>query len=440
MSARAVAPALGTLAQWLSYLEQLHPQLIELGLERVSEVARRLGVARPAARVITVAGTNGKGSTVRFLELLLSAAGQRVGCYTSPHLLHYRERIRIAGEEASDPAICAAFAQIEQARGDISLTYFEFGTLAALLLFAQQPLDILLLEVGLGGRLDAVNLVDADLAIITTIDYDHQEWLGHDLDSIAAEKAGILRAGRPAILGMNPPPPRLLQLAQSLAQPLLRRGVDFDARVAGDQWHYQESAATAPLEIGPLLLPRLPLDSALCALRAVRLLGHDLPVPRIAELMATATLAGRFQQLAGRVPIILDVAHNPQSAVLLASRLAAEPCAGRTHAVVAIMADKAIELMLQHLLPRVERWYPAEARTPRSATSGQLVELLRGLGVAVDQRFASVAAAIGAAEAVAQPGDRILIFGSFYTVAEALEGWQARQDGEGPVVAAEQMV
>lgn len=428
MNAGAMTQRFSSLTEWLSHIEQLHPKLIELGLDRVRQVAQRLGIIHPSAQVITVAGTNGKGSTVRFLELLLTAAGKRVGCYTSPHLRHYRERIRIDGEEVSDQAICAAFARIEQARGETSLTYFEFGTLAALLLFEQSSLDFLLLEVGLGGRLDAVNIIDADLAIITTIDYDHQDWLGNDLDSIASEKAGILRADRPAILGMKPPQPRLLSLAQQLAQPLLLRGIDFDARVAADHWFYLESTGAQQIELGPLPLPQLPLDSALCALRALRLLDIELSPATVAEVIGSAQLAGRYQRLAGRVPIILDVAHNPQSAALLATRLSAESCSGQTHAVVAIMADKAIEEMLLPLLPQVDHWYPAEANTARSAGSQQMAELLRGFSARFDQRFDAVGAALDAAERQAVPGDRILLFGSFYTVAEALEWWQTQQD------------
>src|SRR5690554_4161148 len=265
-----------TLADWLSYLEQLHPTAIDMGLERAGEVARRLGLGRPAARVITVTGTNGKGSTCALLAGLLQAQGHRVGVYSSPHLLRYNERVRIDGQEASDAQLCEAFAAVEQARGEISLTYFEMGTLAAFWLFERAGLDFVVLEVGLGGRLDAVNLVDADLALVTSIAVDHVEWLGSTRDSVAVEKAGIFRAGKPALCGDSAPPVILQQQADSLGTPFLQRGLDFDLQVEAQHWHWQgRNSAGAPLSLRELPLLDLPMQNAALALQAYALL--DLP-------------------------------------------------------------------------------------------------------------------------------------------------------------------
>ncbi len=336
-----------TLADWLAYIERQHPRAIDMGLDRVRAVANRMGLGRPAARVVTVAGTNGKGSTVAFIESIARAAGLRVGAYTSPHLLAYNERVRIGGRDADDVALAGVFAEVERARGDTPLTYFEFGTLAALRLFERASLDLAILEVGLGGRLDATNIVDADVAVVTTVDLDHQDWLGDDREAIGAEKAGIARAWKPLVLGDDDPPASVLRHAYAIGASAIRAGSDFffepvraqghPERIEGWRWRELDYALDLPL---PELAAPVQLRNAATAIAALRALDVDIAEAAFARGVADARLPGRLQlfELDG-VEVRIDVGHNPQAARELAAWLRSRPIAGRTYAVYAALAD-----------------------------------------------------------------------------------------------------
>ncbi|WP_313315964.1 bifunctional tetrahydrofolate synthase/dihydrofolate synthase [Stutzerimonas nitrititolerans] len=423
-----------SLGDWLAYLEELHPTAIDMGLERVREVAVRLGLGRPARRIVTVTGTNGKGSTCAFIASLLRAQGLKVGVYSSPHLLRYNERVQIDGEQASDEALCAAFAAVEAARGDVSLTYFEMGTLAAFWLFQRAGLDAAVLEVGLGGRLDAVNLVDADVSVVTNIGLDHSEWLGDSRDSVATEKAGIFRSGKPALCGDLHPPASLLDCAASLPAPLYLRGRDFDLALDAHGWHWRGvSSAGEPLELHDLPLLSLPVENAALAIQAFVLLEPGWQPERVADALLQTRVTGRLDRRTLRskgqnVPLLLDVGHNPHAASYLAESLAARPPTGRRLAVFGLLADKDLDGILDVLLPRVDGWAVAPLATPRSAPASDLHEALlrRGASVSI---HAGVAQALEAQLAQAEEGDEILLFGSFYCVAEALE-WLNRYVGE----------
>ena len=423
-----------SLGDWLAYLEQLHPTAIDMGLERAREVAVRLGLGRPARRIVTVTGTNGKGSTCAFIASLLRAQGLKVGVYSSPHLLRYNERVQIDGEQASDEALCAAFAAVEAARGDVSLTYFEMGTLAAFWLFQRAGLDAAVLEVGLGGRLDAVNLVDADVSVVTNIGLDHSEWLGDSRDSVATEKAGIFRSGKPALCGDLHPPASLLDCAASLPAPLYLRGRDFDLALDAHGWHWRGvSSAGEPLELHDLPLLSLPVENAALAIQAFVLLEPVWQPERVADALLQTRVTGRLDRRTLRskgqnVPLLLDVGHNPHAASYLAESLAARPPAGRRLAVFGLLADKDLDGILDVLLPRVDDWAVAPLATPRSAPAGDLQNALLRRGVSVSIH-AGVAQALEAQLAQAEEGDEILLFGSFYCVAEALE-WLNRYAGE----------
>jgi dihydrofolate synthase / folylpolyglutamate synthase len=423
--------AFDTLAEWLAYLETLHPRAIAMGLARVRAVHQRLGLALDLP-VIVVAGTNGKGSTCAFLDAILRAAGYRVGLYTSPHLARYNERVRIDGQPASDTALMSAFAAVERARVDATaptpLTYFEFGTLAALLLFAQQPLDVLVLEVGLGGRLDAVNLVDADVAIISTVDLDHQDFLGDTREAIGAEKAGILRAGRPAVYGERDPPSSVLAAAARLGAPLLRLGHEFGYADEGVQWRYRGPGGDRYGLPMPALRGRYQLANASTAIAALGLLAQRLPLDAgaLRTGLTSVILPGRFQVLPGRPTIVLDVAHNPQAARSLAATLADMGFHPRTLAVFGMLADKDIASVVDALRPRVDRWLVASLPAPRGASASALAAHLRARGVADDAivECTSIADALTRAQSEAVDADRIVVFGSFLTVAAALAALQ----------------
>ena len=414
------------LSQWLEYIQRQHPESIELGLDRVREVATRLGLGRPAAQVITVAGTNGKGSTVAFIEAIAGAGGWKVGAYTSPHLLRYNERVRIEAEEVADDALVAAFAVVEAARGDTPLTYFEFGTLAALWLFQRASLDLVVLEVGLGGRLDAVNLVDADVAVVTTVDIDHTGWLGSDRESIGREKAGIARAWKPLVLGEVDPPSSVLRHAYAIGANAIRLGSDFfHEPVDAAHWRWREVGAELRLPAPRLAAPpqRANASTAIAALRA---LPRALPEAAFAQGVATATLPGRLQCLQrDGVEIVLDVAHNPQAARELAAWLRRRPPAP-TVAVFAALADKDAAAMVQALDGQVGHWYLAGLeQAGRGQDVDSLAARLAGTAAAVAAGAGSgdarVADALDRAIAAASPAGRVLVFGSFHTVAEALQ-------------------
>lgn len=424
-----------TLNEWLSWQETLHPTEIELGLERVGEVLSRLNLNQPNFTLVTVAGTNGKGSSVSMLEAILLAAGYRVGSYTSPHLLHYNERIKLDGKPVDDATLCASFARIDAARDSglqndgpqkISLSYFEFGTLAAIDILHRAELDIAILEVGLGGRLDAVNVLDADVALITALDVDHPDWLGADRETIAREKAGIMRAERPAVCADPDPPASLLAVAESLEVPLSVLGEDFHIRQAGECWSWLGPQC----QFKDLPLPALPgdfqLNNAAGVLAVLSALAVEFPVntTAIAQGLQAVQLPGRYQRLPGAQgsPLqILDVAHNAQSAQALADNLAREVCPGRTVAVLGMLADKDITTVLAHLGARIDGWYLAPLPTPRSASVAQLQSALAKLDLdATIETFDDVAAAYQAALAASTEKDRIVVTGSFYTVAAVL--------------------
>jgi len=413
-----------TLDAWLAWQETLHPSEIELGLERVAAVLRRLHLAPPPFAVITVGGTNGKGSTVAMLEAILRAGGYRVGAYTSPHLLHYNERVRLDGGEVEDATLCEAFERIDQARGDISLTYFEFGTLAALDIFWCSPVDVAILEVGMGGRLDAVNVLDADVALVTTVDIDHAQWLGGTREAIAFEKAGIYRGGRPAIYGSLDAPQSLLDHAATLGARLYRYGQDFGAEAGGEGWRWWGGGRERRALPLPALRGRSQLQNAAGVLMALEALSGRLPLDQaqIRAGLLAVQLPGRFQVQAGIVTRILDVAHNPQAAGELAANLVAMPCTGRTLAVVGMLADKDMAGALAQLQGSVDHWYPGALHVPRGAATAQLGQALATAAVAAERITfcADVGTALALAQQAARPGDRIVIFGSFHTVAEAL--------------------
>jgi len=416
-----------TLAEWLAYLETLHPRAIAMGLERVAAVHARLGLSFDVP-VIVVGGTNGKGSTCAFLEAMLRAGGYRVGLYTSPHLSRYNERVRIDGEAAQDSALVAAFAIVEQARTQVSpatpLTYFEFGTLAALVLFRQAALDVLVLEVGLGGRLDAVNLVDPHVAVITTIDLDHQEFLGETRAAIGAEKAGILRAGRPAVCGDADPPATVIEQARRLAAPLYRIGHEYGYVDERTQWRYHGPGGDRFGLPIPALRGRYQLANAATAITALGLLAKRLPLDAgaVRSGLTQVTLAGRFQVLPGRPVIVLDVAHNPHAARALAATLGDMGFHPRTFAVFGMLADKDIDCVVDAMRERVDKWFVASLPGPRGTAARALAARLATRGVQEPAIVAcdDVADALARARSEATDADRIVAFGSFLTVAAAL--------------------
>jgi len=412
-----------TLSEWLAYLETLHPKAIAMGLDRVNAVFARLGVALTCP-VITVGGTNGKGSTCALLECMLRAGGYRVGAYTSPHLLRYNERMRIDAADATDDALLEAFAAVESVRLTTPLTYFEFGTLAALCLLARADLDVAVLEVGLGGRLDAVNVIDADVAIVTTVAIDHVDYLGTTREEIGREKAGIFRPGAFAICADRSPPATLLAQASAIDARLLRIGIDYDFTAHDGQWSYRGPGGARHGLPMPALRGAYQLANAATALAALDVLRDRLAVSMgaIREGLVSVELPGRLQVLPGRPVTVYDVAHNPQAAAALADGLASMGFHPRTWAVFGIMADKDIDSVIAALLPRVDRWYIASLPPPRGATALDLRLRLEAAGVApADIRaFADPASAYRAVREAVAEADRIIVFGSFLTVAAAL--------------------
>ncbi|MEP6906652.1 MAG: bifunctional tetrahydrofolate synthase/dihydrofolate synthase [Pseudoxanthomonas sp.] len=412
-----------TLQDWLEYIEQQHPKSIELGLERTREVAGRLSLAKPAAQVITVGGTNGKGSTVAFIEAIGHAGGLSVGTYTSPHLLRYNERVRIEGHDVDDAALIRAFEAVETARGDTPLTYFEFGTLAALWLFQQSALDLLVLEVGLGGRLDAVNIVDADVAVITTVDIDHVDWLGTDRETIGFEKAGIARAWKPLVLGEIDSPSSVLRHAYAIGANAIRAGSDFfHEAVDATHWRWRDAGFAIELPVPTLAAP-VQRANAATAIAALRALDVEIPLAAFAQGVESAMLPGRLQrfELQG-IPVIVDVGHNPQAARELAEWLRAVPVHGRTLAVFAALADKDVAGVTEALEGEVSVWFLAGIAGVgvRGQTADALAGKLSASSAAKGSRYLNVGLALQAARALAQDDDRILVFGSFHTVVDAL--------------------
>ncbi|MES2674796.1 MAG: bifunctional tetrahydrofolate synthase/dihydrofolate synthase [Pseudomonadota bacterium] len=425
-----------SLADWLGWLEQSHPIEIDLGLTRIRQVAENLQLLNPVAKTIIVAGTNGKGSCVAACAALLQSAHYSVGIYTSPHLLHYAERIQVDGKSVSDVEICNAFEKIAVATeaAAISLSYFEYGTLAALEIFKQHNVDFMVLEVGLGGRLDAINIIDADVAIITSIALDHQAWLGDTRELIGREKAGILRLHKIFICADESPPQSILTLAAELETQTYLLGRDFSYRLDAKKWQWQgKNSDGDSVSFFDMSAPHLPLPSVAAALQAIYLLDIKLDLAVIEATLRKLTLAGRFQKIVFRNrEIILDVAHNPAATEYFARRLTNEPCAGRTHAIVAMMADKDCAASLANLVGVVDTWYLLDlADIPRAATPEALAGKLVRLDVKVNARnnntgySGDINAIMQTLLSASDAGDRVIVFGSFYTVAAVLFYLQA---------------
>lgn len=409
------------LAAWLAHAERLHPKSIDLGLERVASVLRRLGLEAPPYRVLTVGGTNGKGSCVAFMEAILRATGCRTGAYVSPHLVRYTERVRIDGTESTEVGLAAAFAEVEAARGDVTLTYFELGTLAALCAFRSAGIETAILEVGLGGRLDAVNAVDPLVSVVTSVAIDHRELLGSDRASIAVEKAGIFRRDRPAICGDADPPSTLLTEAERHGARLWRLGREFAVERVAERWslvHPGGRIEGLPL---PALAGAFQLDNAACAIAALLALDMPLPQAAIAAGLLGARNPGRLQIVGADGEVVLDVAHNPAAAAALAEALAASPAAGRTFAVIGVLADKDAAGIAAALDPIVDVWHAATLDGARGRSAAALAAELRVVPVrgAVSVHD-SVLAAHAVARAALRHGDRLLIVGSFHTVGAVL--------------------
>ncbi|OON37081.1 bifunctional tetrahydrofolate synthase/dihydrofolate synthase [Izhakiella australiensis] len=407
-----IPEATSPLATWLYYLENLHSKAIELGLTRVHQVARDLDLLKPAPFVFTVAGTNGKGTTCRMLETLLMAAGFSVGVYSSPHLVRYTERVRIQGQELAESAHTASFAAIEAGRGATSLSYFEYGTLSALWLFRAAQLDVVILEVGLGGRLDATNIIDADVAVVTSIALDHTDWLGADRESIGREKAGIFRAGKPAVVGDPAMPASIAEVAKETGAQLLCRDRDWSLQPDAGSWSFRYNQ----LALTGLPLPQVPLANAATALAALQASGLAVPQKIIRENLAMAVLPGRFQTVQLSPRLILDVAHNPHAASYLAGQISQLNPQGKVHAVVGMLHDKDIAGTLAALKPVVDCWYCAPLPGPRGASAQQLSAHLPQA-----KSYDSVTIAWQQAMTQATDRDIVLVCGSFHTVAEVMD-------------------
>jgi dihydrofolate synthase/folylpolyglutamate synthase len=411
-----------SLIEWLTWQESLHPLPIDLGLERVKRVFERLKKIPFQGVTVTVAGTNGKGSTVAYLEQFYFASGHKVGAYTSPHILRYNERIKINGKSVSDELICAAFEQIDLARGEISLSYFEFSTLAALLIFSQQNVAVQILEVGLGGRLDAVNIVDADMAIVTSIAIDHVEYLGQTREEIGLEKAGIFRPNTPAIISDLRPPASLLNYANEQNTLLLRLGKTFFYEKHGETWTWQGLSQTISDLPNPALKGNHQFRNASAAIFATQCLANRLPVSETSIKMGlkNVKLAGRFQLIDGEIPVLLDVGHNPQAVETLVDYLAENFPNHRIHAIFSIMKDKDIASVLELMKPVVFDWFFAPLpQNPRAVSESAMIKMFKQTQIqSINTDFQSFSQAFAAAKNNAKSGDLILVFGSFFLVSD----------------------
>ena len=415
-----------SLADWLARIEAGHPTEIDLGLDRVSQVAGRLNLNFSQSKVITVAGTNGKGSSCSLLEAILQADGKSTGVYSSPHFIDYNERIRINGLNAEDEVIVNAFEAIDAVRGEISLTYFEYGTLAALKIFADAQLDFVILEVGLGGRLDAVNIIDADIAVITSIALDHIDWLGDSLESIGREKAGIFRAAKPAVIGLAQPPRSIIQHSSELNTPLYIRDQDFHMDLSAVSWNWAGLDKLGEhIAYLDLPLPKLPVRNAATVLQVLSLIAPDCPIEAIHKGLATADLTGRMQRAQlGDAEMILDVAHNPEAANYLAQQLFAEPANKKRTLVLGMLKDKDREAVIEALKPVVDSWKLVSLQGPRASTAAELKNLL-GSNLEADL-YDSTQAALSELEGSLSSDDQVLVCGSFLTVTEALAWLKTR--------------
>jgi len=420
-----------SLAEWLEYIERIHPKSIQLGLERVAKVRDALAKSS-AATLFTVAGTNGKGSTCAMLEAVLLAAGYKVGLYTSPHLLRYNERVRIGGTPVSDERLCAAFEAVERARADVTLTYFEFGTLATWEIFTSQQFDALIMEVGLGGRLDAVNAFDTDCALLTSVGLDHMDYLGDTRERIGSEKAGIFRGGKPAIVGEPDPPRTVFDQASAVGAELRLIGRDFGFRQQGQQWMYWGRDGRRSGLAYPALRGERQLANASTALAALDALRMRLPVSMqdVRNGLARVDLPARFQVLPGRPAVVLDVAHNPQAAGVLADNLSSMGFYPHTHAVFGMLGDKDIEGVCRAVRDKFSAWFAAGLSGPRGASARVLADALRSAGATGEVAcFENPLDAYAAARKRAGENDRIVVFGSFHTVAEVMRGIEAARIG-----------
>ena len=414
-----------TLDDWLAHCAAMHPKTMDLSLERTAEVKRRLGIHFDAP-VIVVAGTNGKGSTCAMLESIARHAGYRVGLYQKPELVHFTERCRVNGEPVSAEALAVQFAAVEGARGDITLTQFEFSTLAIARLLSMTELDLVILEVGLGGRYDSVNAFDADCAVITSIDLDHTEYLGPDRESIGLEKAQIMRPGKPVIVSDPLPPKSVVAHAEAIGADLWRVGRDFNHSGDRQQWAWSGRGRRYHGMSYPALRGANQLLNAAGAIAALIAIRDRLPInaQAVRTGLALVELPGRFQIVPGQPALVLDVAHNPQAVAALALNLDAMGFFPRTHAVFGVMADKDVAGLLAKIAPLVDVWHCCDLPNPRAASADSLAELVRaacGAREVVIHRHASPAAALRAAAAGADPADRIVVFGSFYTVGGVLK-------------------
>ncbi|WP_318490891.1 bifunctional tetrahydrofolate synthase/dihydrofolate synthase [Photobacterium leiognathi] len=413
MSGLMAPQATASLSIWLKYLEQLHTSAIDLGLDRVKAVGKKADLLKPAPCVITVAGTNGKGSTCAMLEAILIEAGYKVGVYSSPHLVRYNERVRINNQELDDSEHTKAFASVEAARGNISLSLFEFGTLSALTLFKTHQVDVVVLEVGLGGRLDATNIVDHDVSVITSLAIDHVDWLGDNIDVIGYEKAGIFRSGKPAICGQPHPPATVPAHADDIGAELYQVGYQFEYQIEDNHWNWQCGA----FDLTQLPLPNLPLPNAATALMALGAAELDISEENIINGLKKAQLPGRMQRVSEQPLIIMDVAHNPHSAEYFANQLSKikqKEGKSKIHAVVAMLHDKDIASTIAAMRDTVDDWYPASLTGPRAATAEEILQHLPANCVGFDKPESAFD------QALTQAGedDMVIVFGSFYTVGQ----------------------
>ena len=411
-----------TLADWLEQQQKSHPSAIDLDLTRVRSVAQRLGLLPPRCRVVTVAGTNGKGSTVAYLDALFRHAGKRTGRFTSPHLVRYNERICIDGDECSDAELIASFERIDAARGATTLTFFEYNALAALDAFARARVDVAVLEVGLGGRLDATNIVDADVGVVCSIGLDHVDWLGDSIEQIGREKAGIFRKGRPAVLGLSPMPASVWKVIEEVGARPVAPGKQYRVRSHGDTWDFE----CGELRLRDLPLPALAgehqVGNAAAALAAIASDGFDFDLDHamVAAALRSVRVAGRFQRIPGEVEWILDVAHNVPAAETLRDNLRRLPRVRRTLAICGILGDKDIRGITSRLAGEIDAWILPTLGGARAVSTEQIAEALPSNAPVLAQTH-DVAEACRVARAAARPGDRVLVFGSFLTVGPALE-------------------
>lgn len=413
------------LSQWLEYLESIHPSEIDLGLARVEEVAKAMDLIKPTNQVLMVAGTNGKGSTVTMSAQCLLEEGLTVGQYMSPHLHVYNERVRINGEMASDEDLVESFEAIDKARGDITLTYFEVGTLSALYLFKKHNLDVSVLEVGLGGRLDAVNVVEPDVSIVTSIGLDHQDWLGSDVSVIAFEKAGIYRSGKPAICGQLNPPESLANHAACINANLYMKGQDFEYEQLASNWGWSgKDVHGNPIKLNNLPLPSLPIENAATALQGLLMLRPGIKRESIENGLVKAQLAGRLQSIPKVFNGFMDVGHNPQAAQLLSTRLKHKPI-GKRHVLLAMLEDKDAKSVVESMDCQIDQWHLAGLSGYRGQSVEGLKAKLDGL-VSHARCWGSVAEALDGLKQTLADEDELVILGSFITVAQATE-WLEKQ-------------